>query len=476
MGKEKQGLQIVQVTHKKLDLYANRKEYVDPVYEIYNKKLMEELATQPFWDLFLDNISKGDRTFEFSNRKLEKEVDSRWVKAIENCMPAFKNIIDNPRLFIKEEIEIVNVAVAKQSTPDVIRHLTTHGNYIDEVTDDNVRPNHLMNKFKEDTWNTYENKFVYALLEKTNDFVRLRYDAIFAAEGDEYGAFLKVDTKASNKKDVFNIKLDVRVKENEEERLSDDEDSQNIYQRIAKLKQTLEYYMSSKFAKELSKYPRVRDPIVKTNAIQKNPNFKSCYILWVFLHNYKEVGYRIKIMEQDNKIDEKFEMDIYHSVFFNYMILKNYLADPNDRKIDFTRNYKQKVIAPKFLKKIVEEIVNNYDIETTEVRKILIEELTKQQLMEENEKERERIALEKIRNDNAKRRAESKIHSNDQKIKQLERARAIREEKAKRDAMEAARIAHERELQSGRQLYENEIKRFYEQRSKLRGLSEVKDA
>lgn len=460
-------IKSIKVQRKKLSDKVNKKEYIDPVYEIYNKKLIEELEGQEFWEFFNDNIRKYERSFEFSNRKLEKYVDERWVLAVEACMDAFKNIIDNPRIFIKEEEEIVNVAVAKQSTPDVIRHLTTHGNYIDEISNDNVRPNHLLNKFKEDTWNTYENRFVYTLLEKTIDFVHVRYEAIFAAMGDEFGSFLKVNAQSKTRSDIMKINLDIRVKQNEEENLSDDENSKSIYKRINDLEQMLGYYNTTKFSKQLRKFPRVKNPIVKTNAIQKNPNFKACYNLWVFLHNYHDIGYKINILEQDNTINENFEMDIYHSIFFNYMILKNYLADTADRKIDLNRDYKKKEIKPRFIKKIVEEIVKNYDAEATEVRKVLIEELTKQELLEISEKEREKLAAEKARSDAAARRANSKINSNKQKIAQLERAKKIRQAKEDEEKRILAEKEHKKRVESCIQMYKYELSRFHEQRSKL---------
>lgn len=442
------------------------KQYIDPIYLIYSAQVISEIESLEFYDFFIQNLERGKREFEFSNRKLEKSVDETWVKAIEDTLEAFRAITQNPRNFIREQEEVVNVAVARQSTPDVIRHLTTHGNYIDEVSEDSVRPNHLMNKFKEDSWNTYENRFVYTLLEKTVDFVNKRYDAIFANLGDEFGAFLKVNAEATSQREIMSTKIDIRLKQTEES-LADDDDSMDIYKRIVHIKQMLDFFNSGIFAKTLRRYPRVKNPIVKTNAIRKNPNFKACYLLWVFIHNYHEIGYKISIYEQDSTISPTFEHDIYHSIFFNYIILKNYLADPEDREIDTSRKFKKKVIKPRFIKKIVEEIVKNYDMTDIEVRKVLIDELNKEQLLAEEALERRRMVEEQQRELAAKRRLEQRVNAKMQRDMQMERIRKIREQDEEREERKLLEQAHRRKMEGCMQSFLYDLKLFDQKREKI---------
>lgn len=416
--------------------------YIDPIYKKYMNRVVKTLKSDEFYQYFMESLNQGSRSYQFSNRKLEKQIDEEWVAAIEKCMTPFQNIIMNPRNFITEDEEIVNVAVARQSTPEVLRHLTTHGKYIDEITEDNVRPNHLLNKFKEDSWNTYENRFVYTLLEKTTEFVSKRFEAIFANMGEEFGAFLKVEASAKNETDTVSANLDIRIRQNEDY-LNDNHDSMDLFRRIAKLNEQLRIFGTSQFAKEMRKYARVKNPIVKTNAIQKNPNFKACYVLWVFIYNYHDVGYEINIYEQSNEITPEFEEDIYNSIFVNYLILKNYLDQESDRLIDTHRRFQKRKLKPRFIKKIVEEIVGNYDITDTEIRKILIEEFTKAQLEQIEAKERRQIVEEQERRLAEKRKKEAEEKRKLQQKIQMERAKRIRmqekEKEKKRKAMEKRR-------------------------------------
>lgn len=448
---------------KKKPAVKRKTGYIDPVYQRFMGQVEKTLKSEEFYRYFQESLKEGKRAYQFSNRKLEKKIDEKWIKAVEDCIDPFNNIIMNPRNFIIEKEEIVNVAVARQSTPEVLRHLTTHGKYIDEITEDNVRPNHLLNKFKEDSWNTYENRFVYTLLEKTTQFVSKRFEAIFANMGEEFGAFLKIDASLKNETDTVATKMDIRIRQNEDY-LQDDQDSMSLFQRIARLNERLRQFNSSQFANELRKYARVKNPIVKTNAIRKNPNFKACYDLWVFLYNYHEVGYEINIYEQSSEITPEFEQDIYNSIFFNYLILKNYLDREEDRLIDTSRQFRKRVLKPRYIKKIIEEIVGNYDITDVEIRKVLIEEFTRAQLEQLEEKERRRLVEERERKMAEKRRKEAAEKKKKQQKLQMERAKRLREkeqEKARRLKAEQKRQANIEKLVAS---CVEELKRFEQEK------------
>ena len=433
---------------------------IDPVYEKYMNRVIMMLKSDEFYQYFMESILQGERSYQFSNRKLEKRIDATWIEAIEKCIEPFHNIIMNPRNFIIEKEEIVNVAVARQSTPEVLRHLTTHGKYIDEITEDNVRPNHLLNKFKEDSWNTYENRFVYTLLEKTTDFVSRRFEAIFAnMGGEEYGAFLKVESNTKNDTDTVSTKLDIRIRQNEDY-LNDDKESMDLFARLTRLNERLKEFNASQFAREMSKYVRVKNPIVKTNAIRKNPNFKACYELWVFLYNYHDVGYEIKVYEQSNEIKPEFEQDIYNSIFVNYLILKHYLDREEDRLIDTNRRFKKRTLKPRYIKKIVEEIVGNYDVTGVEVRKIFIEEFTRAQLEQLEEKERRKLVEDRERRMAKKRMKEAEKKKKIQQEQQMERAKRIRQKEEEKERLRQLEEKRQQERQNLVESCMEELKRF----------------
>jgi len=419
---------------------------IDPIYKAYTARIIKYLASTEFYDYFMAVLDSGKNTFQFSNRKVEKTVDESWVAAIEAVIKPMEEIIANPRNFIIQEEAIVNIALAKKVTPDSIIHLSQHGNMIDTITKDGVRPNRLMNKFKEDSLNTYENRFVYTLLEIAREFVNKRYEAIFAALGEEYGAYLKMSSQMHSYHENVTANIDLRIRQ-EEDLLSSDEKNETIFSRIARLHRILNNFHQSNFSQEVSKYGKIKPPLIRTNAIAKNQNFKACYTLWNFLLVYEDIGYSISIYEQSSEIDESFTRDIYHSILFNYIILKNFLKDPKDRAINLNKNYKKKKLKPKFVTEIVEEFVKNYDLPDVEVRKVLIEEITKAQLMLEDEAERQRLVEAKEKEMLEKKRLEER--ELERLSKEAEKERIRKEKEAMRDRMrqEKEREAEQERLQ-----------------------------
>lgn len=141
-------------------------------------------------------------------------------------------------------------------------------------------------------------------------------------------------------------------------------------------------------------------------------------MLWEFLKSYDSIGYSIEIVEQAPDISEQFEQDIYRNIMFNYLILKGYLQDAEDRKIPTPKLEEKRTLHPKFVKEIIEELTEDYDLPDVEIRKILIEELTKEQLMEEEAAARLRLVEEQ-----AQRRSEEEKRLEALRLEEEERLR-----------------------------------------------------
>ncbi len=431
-------------------------KHIDQIYKQYTSRIIKYVSSTEFYDYFMMMVEGGKNTMQFSNRKVEKTVDETWVTAIEAVIKPMEEVINNPRNFIVQEEIIVNVALAKKITPDTVRHLAQHGSLIDRYDEvEGVRPNRLMEKSKEDSWNTYENRFVYTLLEMTYEFVNKRYEAIFAAMNEEDGAFLKLSTEAASYNESLSVNVDIRVRQ-QEDLLSADQKNESIFARIARLHRLLNNFRSTRFAKEVAKYGKIKPPLVRTNAIAKNPNFKACHKLWNFILAYNDVGYNINIYEQNPDISEDFMMDIYHSIMFDYIILKNYLDNPQDRQVHTNSKMKHRKLKPKFIKEIIEEIVKNYDLPDVEIRKILIEEITKAQLMKEEEAVRLKLVEEKEKEMRKRRQEEERERARKAKEELKERIRQEKEAEKERLRLEKEKQKEEERLQKQREQFQRE--------------------
>ena len=150
------------------------RELMDPIYQKFTRGVMRAISSTDFYEFFMDSISRADNEFQFSNRKLEKAVDTTWIEAVEKALPAIQEIVGSPRNVILEEELIVNAALAKKTNSDVVRHLTSHASFVEDYNErtGDVQPLRLMQKIRDDTEVMYENRLVFTTLETAYRFVK----------------------------------------------------------------------------------------------------------------------------------------------------------------------------------------------------------------------------------------------------------------------------------------------------------------
>ena len=93
--------------------------------------------------------------------------DTEWIDLMETTIPYIDNIFRNPNRFIINEEEIVKIELARKVTVESIKHLAKHTNLIQDVdpkTGD-VKPSKILNINKEESYDTYENRFIYTLIQ-----------------------------------------------------------------------------------------------------------------------------------------------------------------------------------------------------------------------------------------------------------------------------------------------------------------------
>ena len=425
---------------------TNKNSLIDPVYKKFTKSVRRAIGSTEFYEFFMDAMSRAENEVQFSNRRMEKIVDVKWVEAIESSINAMQLIVASPRNIIREDELIVNIANARKAGSDVVRHLAQHGQLVEDFNPDtgDVRPSKLMQKFREDSEDLYENRLVFTTIEMAHHFVEVRYNALFENMGDEFGAKLKVNTNLETAVELIHFDTFMHIK-TKDSALDVDEKNGDILSRIERLHRLLMTFMNTAYAQQMSKLNRVRGNLVKTNILKKNPNYRKICDLYDFLRKYDDVGYAIKITEQNPRLTEEFVEDIFHNVLFQYIVLKGYLENEEDRKVPEPLKQKKRKLKPKVIKEIIEELTEDYDVPDLEIRKVLIEELTKEQLMLEEEAERQRLVLEA----EERRRLEEELR---QKILQEEEEKRQREAEAEAERLrleeeERNRIEKVRELE-----------------------------
>ena len=102
--------------------------------------------------------------------------DTEWIKIIEDTIPYLDNIFRAPNRFIINEEEVVKIERARRITVESIKNLSRNTNFIQEVdkkTGD-VKPSKILNIDKEESYDTYENRLIYTLIQNMKYFVSIK--------------------------------------------------------------------------------------------------------------------------------------------------------------------------------------------------------------------------------------------------------------------------------------------------------------
>ncbi|MBQ5591628.1 MAG: hypothetical protein IIU80_01630 [Clostridia bacterium] len=427
------------------------KSYLE-LYLEYKDSLASLTTDNVFYDAMENCIDTGDNRYSLFNRYFEKKIDLRWVEEIEACIIPLDNIMRVPRKFIVQEEEIVPIERARKITNESIRHLAQHTNMIAKVEGDDVTPNQILNVFREESYEVYENRFVFTLMQNLIRFIDIRYNVLFNVSDDDNMASLKMESDFSRGKEKVTYRLEVSAQSGGSE-LDDtatiDGENASAFQRIERIKKIINEYAHSSFMKELKNCVPVRPPIMRTNAIQKNPNFRACLKLWQFIQSYTDLGYEITVKESNDMVNDEYRNQLNQMMALNYMMLK-----ANTTSEDAVGKQKRRKLKPKLLKRLAEELVLDYDMEDIEIQRVFVEEIKRVSKKKmEGEKKIQEAIQRALDSENARKKAiEDKIKAQIAHEKEMERRRIAREKEKERLAKlkEKERIAKEKAREKAR--------------------------
>ena len=304
--------------------------------------------------------------------KIEKsttgtEIDLDWISKIEEAVPYIDNIFDSPKRFIISEEEILNVEKSKKVTVQTIKHLSKHSNFISEFDEEtnNIRPSKLLNELKEETFNTYENRFIYTLVDLLDSFIRHMEDKINEINYNKNNVF---ETEATSNVKDEEIKYKVKLESSKKIDSLDGDDDFNfrlsvIKSNISAWKQNVVYTSLKK-----EKATKVTSPLKRTNVILKNPNFKIAANLWDYLNAFRDQEKELdRQPETINELPPNLQKLVDNSILMYYLIMK----------MSTTNNQYQIDAYKKYTKDVAMEVLG----ETTEILMSTDSDITKEDVI-----------------------------------------------------------------------------------------------
>lgn len=373
---------------------------ISELYEKYTGQVGEALEDDRYFQYLFEMVQAGNNTLQQQYRVLHKVVDERWLTVVEEGIEAIFNIVDKPRRFIATSEEVVPVALAKKITADSVRHLSQNTQFIASDENGEIQPTRILNVTTEESYDLYENRFVYHLIQRLFAFVDKRTDVIFWSTGDETCNVMSMESKVDDAYEEISYKVEMTIK-NRQSLVENDTDNMDLFKRIDRVRRLSRILRTSSFCDIMNGCAKVRSPIQRTNLMMKDPDYRTCYKLWQFIESYDEVGYTIEEQDSTLQFDEEYLLQMYINMITNYTVFKS-LLESDPRHMTELAIEKREPVKPKFVKKIEEQIVEDRDIPDVEIRKVFVEEVTQAQIEAEEklaEETKKREELEHSVND-----------------------------------------------------------------------------
>ena len=323
---------------------------INDLYLKYVNKVGETLEDDRYFQYLFEMVQAGSNTLHQTNQILHKVVDERWLNTIEESLDAINEIIEKPRRFITTTEEVVPVALAKKITADSVRHLSMNTQFIASDEDGDIQPTRVLNVTTEESYDLYENRFIYHLIQRLVTFIDKRTDVIFWSTGDEIRNTLKMESKVDDAYEEIEYKIEMKIK-NRQSFAENDSDNMQVFMRIDRVRRLVMALRNSSFCSLMAGCSKVRSPIQRTNLMMKDPNYRTCYKLWQFLESYDEVGYTIEERDSALEFDEEYLIQMYTNLITNYTVFKS-LLEGDPRHMEEVAAKQREVVRPKFIKQI----------------------------------------------------------------------------------------------------------------------------
>lgn len=306
-----------------------------------------------------------------SNLKVKTDFEktscnTEWIDLFEETIPHLDSIYRNPNRFIINEEEIVKIERARKITVESIRHLTKHTNFIQEidpVTGD-VKPSKILNINKEESYDTYENRVIYTLIQNMKYFLSVRKKSIEKVNdsgGNKNNKRIDYtgSSKVSNEKVNVTLTLDTALDStaNKTKNSKDTDNSEELLQRISDIEVKILDLTSSETYKVIDKkhIALINGAVKKTNLILKNVHFQYAMKLWAYLQDNVEDKTQNVSEKKDYEDNGELKKLIDDSFYLQYLIVDTLDKEKDEEIKDTAKEQEvQNIIISKMLEKVAD--------------------------------------------------------------------------------------------------------------------------
>lgn len=221
------------------------------------------------------------------------KIEEDWIKAIEEGLVFVEKAVAEERQFIRTNGEVVPIEKVRKISKDSVEHLAKHSDmitHVPEEEDDLLVPDKLYMVEKLSDYAVYENRFLYMMLCYVKAFIEYRLEKIEDLRR-KYVGDMEISKEVVTKKRTLRIKSTVYEERTDNPFPLPDEKSAKQVQRIKDCQSIINALLNTDLMLQVAKAPMIKPPIVKTNVLKMNNNFKHALALYDYIASYKGLGY-----------------------------------------------------------------------------------------------------------------------------------------------------------------------------------------
>ena len=332
----------------------------------------------------LANMESGEAPEEFLKKvdsKLMLDVSKSqivenddWIEMVEFSLPHLEKALTKEIKNIVTEEEIIKIELIKKVTVESVKHLSKNVNYVDKFNQKTgeVIPKKILNAYKEETFITYENRFLYSLIKLIEDYMFLR-------EKDQQTEYKgKNEEKANYQAEIKYKKEKIKVNfDYATESVVSAKKSGGIAERIQAIKKKLKDLKTTTVYQllESKRVTLVKSPIKMTNVLLKNVHFQYALKLWNYLSDQMEI--KDKSVKSNKNYEEKgmAKKLVDENMYLMHLIFKSRDIEERmkgQRKSALEDKNARKELTDELMEKIIEL---NPDLSDKELKQMIADKL-----------------------------------------------------------------------------------------------------
>ena len=321
-----------------------------------------------------DFLDKVDSKLIMDFKRNQIVENDEWLDMVEFTVPYIeKALIKQIKQIITEE-EIIKIELIKKVTVESVKHLSKNVNFVDQYDQysGEVIPKKILNAYKEETFMTYENRFLFTLIRLIEDFIFIREkdgESQYKGKNEEKATY---QAEARLKKEKVKINV-----EYVSELTTSAQKTESTLERIKEVRKSLKMLKATELYQILAskRVIPVKAPLKMTNVLLKNVNFQYAVKLWNYLSEQMEMKNKSEKIGKDFEEKGPVKALIDEDMFLMHLVLKNHEAEEK------MKGQKKNAIEDKKLKKeltdaMLEKIIElNPDLSDKELKQMIADKI-----------------------------------------------------------------------------------------------------